>query len=100
VVLGAVDRRLGQHARRLLEARRRQEAARVERRLRDAQQHGLRRRRLPALGEDPVVRLLELEAIDELGRQQLGVAGVVDGDLAEHLPNDDLDVLVADRHAL
>ena len=68
VVLGAVDRRLGEHPRRLLEAGRRQERARVERRLRDAQQDRLRRRRLAALGEDPVVRLLELEAVDELGR--------------------------------
>jgi thiol-disulfide isomerase/thioredoxin len=73
---------------------------RVERRLGDAEQNRLGRGRLAALGQDPVVRLLELEAIDELGRQQLGVAGVVDGHLAQHLPHDDLDVLVVDRHAL
>ena len=32
--------------------------------------------------------------------QLLGVARLVDADLAEHLPDDDLDVLVVDRHAL
>ena len=44
--------------------------------------------------------LLELEAVDELGRQQVDVARLVDADLAEHLPDDDLDVLVVDRDAL
>ena len=32
--------------------------------------------------------------------QQVDVARLVDADLAEHLPDDDLDVLVVDRHAL
>ena len=58
------------------------------------------RRRLAALGQDPVVDVLELEAVDQLERQLLAVARLVDADLAEHLPDDDLDVLVVDRHAL
>ena len=100
MVLGAVDGGLGQHPGRLLEGGGRQEGARVQRRLGDAEQDRLRRGGLAALGQDPVVDLLELEAVDQLGRQQLGVAGGVDGDLAQHLPDDDLDVLVVDRHAL
>ena len=72
----------------------------VERRLGHAEQDGLGRRRLAALGQDPVVVLLEVEPVDELGRQQVDVARLVDADLAEHLPDDDLDVLVVDRHAL
>ena len=72
----------------------------VERRLGHAEQDGLGRRRLAALGQDAVVVLLELEAVDELGRQQVDVARLVDADLAEHLPDDDLDVLVVDRDAL
>ena len=100
MVLGAVDRRLGQHPGRLLEGGGRQERARVQARLGHTQQHGLRGRRLAALGEDPIVRLLELEAIDELRREQLGVTRRVHGHLAQHLANDDLDVLVVDRHAL
>ena len=72
----------------------------VERGLGHAQQDGLGRGRLAALGEDAVVVLLELEPVHELGRQQVDVARLVDADLAEHLPDDDLDVLVVDRDAL
>ena len=100
VVLGAVDGGLGEHPGRLLEGRGGEERRRVQRRLGDAEQDRLRRRGLAALGEDAVVDLLEVEAIDELGRQQLAVARLVDADLAEHLADDDLDVLVVDRDAL
>jgi hypothetical protein len=48
----------------------------------------------------PVVDLLEVQPVDQLGRQQLAVARLVDADLAEHLADDDLDVLVVDRDAL
>ena len=44
--------------------------------------------------------LLELEPVDELRRQQIDVTRLIDADLAEHLPDDDLDVLVVDRDAL
>ena len=64
------------------------------------EQDGLGRGRLAALGEDAVVVLLELEAVDQLGRQQVDVARLVDAHLAEHLPDDDLDVLVVDGDAL
>ena len=64
------------------------------------EQDGLGRGRLAALGQDPVVGLLELEPIDQLGRQEVDVARLVDPDLPEHLPDDDLDVLVVDRDAL
>ena len=46
------------------------------------------------------VLALELEAVDELAGQQAGVAGGVDRHAAEHLADDDLDVLVVDGHAL
>ena len=100
VVLGAVDGGLGQHPGGLLEGGRGQEAAGVEGRLGDAQQHGLRGGRLAALGQDVVVDVLELEAVDELEGQLLGVTGLVDAHLAQHLAHDDLDVLVVDGHAL
>ena len=64
------------------------------------EQDDLRGRGLAALGKDAVVRLLEVEAVDELGREEVRVARLVDADLAEHLPDDDLDVLVVDRDAL
>ena len=47
-----------------------------------------------------VVELLELEPVDQLERQLLRVARLVDAHLAQHLPDDDLDVLVVDGHAL
>src|SRR3954454_20663962 len=100
VVLGAVDGGLGQHSRRLLEGSGSKERGRVERRLGDAQQNRLGGCRLAALGDDAVVYLLEVELVDELERQLLRVARLVDAHLAQHLPNDDLDVLVVDRHAL
>src|SRR4026209_740037 len=53
-----------------------------------------------ALGRAPVVALREVEPVDQLGRQQLAVARLVDADLAQHLANDDLDVLVVDGDAL
>jgi hypothetical protein len=38
--------------------------------------------------------------VDDLVRQQVRVARVLDADLAEHLAQDELDVLVVDGHAL
>ena len=47
-----------------------------------------------------VVHPDELVAVDELARQVVGVALLVDADLLEHLTHDQLDVLVVDVHAL
>src|SRR5712691_7391037 len=61
-VLLAHDRGLGEDAGRLLEGRRREEARGRERRLGDAEQDRLRRRRLAARGDGARVDVLELEA--------------------------------------
>ena len=100
MVPGAVDGGLGEHPGGLLEGGRGEEGRRVEGGLGDPEEHRLRRGGLAALGQDLVVRLLEVEAVDELGRQLLAVARLVDPDLLEHLADDDLDVLVVDRDAL
>src|SRR5690606_31056085 len=42
----------------------------------------------------------ELELVDDRARQEPGVADTVDADLAEHLRDDDLQVLVVDLDAL
>ena len=42
----------------------------------------------------------EAEDVDKAAGQHIGVARVLDLDLAEHLADDDLDVLIGDRHAL
>ena len=49
---------------------------------------------------DPDVLALEHDAVDELARQQLGLARALDAHLLEHLADDQLDVLVVDLDAL
>ena len=71
----ALDRRIGEHARRLLEARRREERLGRKRCLRDAEQY-------------------------RIGRQEARVAAVDDLHLTQHAAHDDLDVLVVDVDAL
>src|SRR6516162_8292774 len=55
---------------------------------------------LLALGFHARVDLVELDLVDLLALQQLGIAGVVDLDFLQHLANDHLDVLVVDVDAL
>jgi hypothetical protein len=55
---------------------------------------------LAALGDDPTVLGLEGAPLDEVTGDEVGLAGLDDGDPAQHLPDDDLDVLVVDRHTL
>ncbi len=55
---------------------------------------------MTALLDHTTVLGLELRPLDQLAGQQLGVAGLDDRHAAQHLPDDDLDVLVVDRHAL
>ena len=54
----------------------------------------------PLVGLQLGVDARELEAVDELAGQVVGVALLVDPDLLEHLAHDQLDVLVVDVHAL
>src|SRR5580693_8785311 len=96
----AVDRGLGEHARRLLERRRRDERARLQRGLGDAEQHRMRGRGLLALGHEAGVGLVELGLVDLIALDQVGLAGVLDLDLLQHLPHDHFNVLVVDRDAL
>src|SRR6202140_4200280 len=96
----AVDRGLGEHARRLLERRRRDERARLQRGLGDAEQHRMRGRGLLALGHEAGVGLVELGLVYLVALDQVGLAGVLDLDLLQHLPPDHFDVLVVDRDAL
>src|SRR5690606_7851023 len=99
-VLLAVDGSLGQDAGGLLERGRRDEAAGLQRRLGDAQQDRLH-------GGDAAAALLDLgvldvdfDAVDVVALDQRRFSRVDDFDLLQHLTDDDLDVLVVDRHAL
>ena len=96
----AGNRRLGEHARRLLEGGRRDERLGRQRRLRDPQQQRPARRRTSAVGNHALVLLEEAELVHLLLDEELGVAHVLDLHPAQHLPDDRLDVLVADVDAL
>src|SRR5262245_12769114 len=96
----AVDRCFGEHARGLLERRRRDERPRLQRGLGDAEQHRMADGRFLALFARPRIDLVELDLVDLLALDQLGLARVVDLHLLQHLADDHLDMLVVDRDAL
>jgi hypothetical protein len=100
VVPLAHDRGLGEDARGLLERRRRDERVGRQRRLGDAEQHVLERRRLLVLAGLLVVLVQQVRALDLLALDEARVARLGDLHAAEHLPHDHLDVLVVDLHAL
>uniref|UniRef100_A0A0N4ZE76 DUF4157 domain-containing protein n=1 Tax=Parastrongyloides trichosuri TaxID=131310 RepID=A0A0N4ZE76_PARTI len=89
----AVNSRFGKHASGFLERRRRDEAAGLQRRLGDAQQDRLGDRQAAAAGFRLGVLDSGFSHFDRVAREQRRLAGVDDGDLAQHLADDDLDVL-------
>src|SRR5690606_41358282 len=91
---------LGEHPGGLLEGGRGEPRFCGQRRLRDAEEDGTSRSGLAAFGHDAAVDLLELGTFDHFARQQLSVTGLEDVHPLEHLPHDDLDVLVVDRDTL
>src|SRR6266480_4230728 len=100
VVPRAADRRVGQHARGLLERRRRNERLRRQARLGDPQEQRLVGRGLAALLHDPILRVGEGLLVHVLPLQELRVPGLDDLHLLQHLAHDHADVLVVDLHAL
>src|SRR5258706_995644 len=96
----AVDGGVGQHARGLLEGRGRDKRARLQRGFRDAEQDRLGGCWPLALLLEHRVHLVELDPIELLALDEVGVTDVGDLDLLQHLTDDHLDVLVVDRHAL
>src|SRR5262245_10618010 len=95
-----IDGRIGQHPGGLLEGGRGQPRVGRQRGLGDPHQDRPAGSRRTAFGHHPAVLLLEPGPLDQLAGQQLGVAGLDDRHPAQHLPDDDLDVLVVDRHTL
>src|SRR6266540_3742151 len=90
----------GQDARGVLEGGGAEEGLGFERSLGDAEQDGLGLGGLAAHFLDAVVFVLEIDLVDLFAPEVLGVARLGDADLAEHLADDDFDVLVVDGHAL
>src|SRR5437867_470777 len=100
VIDTAHGRGFGQDARGVLEGGGAEEGLGFERGLGDAEQDGLGLGGLAAHFLDAVVFVLEVDLVDLFAPQILGVARLGDADLAEHLADDDFDVLVVDGHAL
>src|ERR1051326_8106780 len=96
----AVDAGFGEHARGLLERRRRNERVGGERCLRDPEEQRPSSSRLAALRNHPLVLFAESELVGLLFEQEPGVAHVFDLHPAHHLPHNHFDVLVGDVDAL
>src|SRR5690242_5004556 len=96
----ALERRVREDLGGLLERGGRQERVGRERGLGDAEDDLLDRRLLLLRLVELVVRRRDLVAVGELPRQVVGVALLLDADLAHHLAHDQLDVLVVDVDAL
>src|SRR3954451_15828829 len=96
----ALERRVREDLGGLLERGRRQERVGRERGLGDAEDDLLDRRLLLLGLLDLGVRARDLVAVGELARQVVRVALLLDADLAHHLTDDQLDVLVVDVDAL
>src|SRR5215211_1374795 len=96
----ALDGGVGKDAGRLLEGGCREEAVGGERGLGYAHQHRMVGGGASFLFLDAGVLGEHRKAVGDLLGEQRGVAGVVHDHLAEHLADDNLDVLVVDVHAL
>src|SRR6185369_13153524 len=96
----AVDSGFGEHAGGLLERGCREERAGLQARLGDAEQYRRSRGGLLALLLGLQVERVELDLVDLLARDHVGLALVGDLDLLQHLTDNHLDVLVVDEHAL
>ena len=95
-----VDRRVGEDAGGLLEGGRREPRLGRQRRLGDAHEHRTTGGGLAALGDHAAVLLLEATRSTRSDGSRLVSPDSMHRDPAQHLPHDDLDVLVVDGHAL
>src|SRR6516164_1344055 len=85
---------LCENSSRILERSRGYKAVRFERRLRDPEQNRNRLRRLASLLDHPTIFFFEFESINLVAPQQHGVSGFSNLHFAQHLPNDNFDVLI------
>ena len=92
--------RFGKHASRILERCGRNEAIGLERSLGNSQQYWHRFCGFTTLLDHALVFRFEVQFIDLITPQQRRVAGIGDLHLAQHLPHNDLDVLIVNLYAL
>ena len=99
-VVGAADRCLGQHAGGLLEGGRGQEAVGKQRGPGDPQEYGLGSSRFATFRQHLAVLVLEHRLVHHLPRYVFRIARGLYRHPAEHLAQDDLNVLVVNTHPL
>src|SRR5262245_621354 len=92
----AVDGGFGEHARGLLEGRRREHRTRLQARLGDAQQNRASLGRLAGCFGGLGIGLFELDQVDLFAGQQRRRAALLDLHLLQHLAHDHFDMLVVD----
>ena len=100
VVAARLDGGLGEHLRGRLERRRRQPRIGGQGGFSDAHQLGAPLRRALLLGDESLVGVAVAAGVHPLAGQEVRVAGLLHQHAAGHLADDQLDVLVVDRHAL
>ena len=96
----AFDSRIGQDTGRFLEGCSRQEGVRCQCGLGDTEEHRFADSGLAAIAFDALVHIFKDVDVDIIARQYIGIAGVFDLHLAQHLADDDFDVLIVDTNTL
>ena len=91
---------IGEHAGGVLEGRGGDEAVGLQGGFGDAQEDGLAFGGFTTLFADVAIDLFEVQALDLVTPEELGITGIADFDFAEHLADDDFNVLVIDFHTL
>jgi len=92
--------RLCEDSSRVLERSCGDKAVRLERRFRDPKENGNRLRRLASLLDDPAIFFFEFQPVNLIAPQQRGVSGFGNLHFAQHLPNDNFDVLIVNLDSL
>ena len=96
----AFDSGIGQDTGRFLEGCSRQEGIRCQCGLSDTEEHRFADSRLAAVADDALVHIFKDIDVDVIARQYIGIAGVFDLHLAQHLAYDDFDMLIVDTNTL
>ena len=99
-ILLALDSRIGEHSCGLLERCRRQERICGKGSLGDTEQHSCALRQFSACLQSFVICVVKLYSVYNRAYEQIGVTGLLDLDFADHLTNDNLDMLIIDIDTL
>src|SRR5215468_789347 len=100
IIFTPVDGCFREHSRRFLERGRRDETIGGQRSLRNAEQDWFAERRFAILCQHAIILFLKHHFAHLAAWQESRVAGILNPHLSQHLPNDNLDVLIVGRYQL